>query len=188
MLTWNLFSEQFSARLLAALVPLVLTARFAFIGLGWLDDPAVVQSLTRHGDRREILRGPLFYGLVFILSTVAFWRHAPAGLLALMLMCGGDGLAEVVGRRWGRTPLPFNPAKSWMGSLAMFAGGFLFAWVFLLLFNAFGNFDPRLTLGPMTGATLAIAALATAVEALPLRDVDNLTITAVALLLGSAWL
>ena len=41
----------------------------------------------------------------------------------MSLMCGGDGLADLVGRRWGRSnPLPWNPSKSWAGSTAMFLG------------------------------------------------------------------
>ena len=71
VLTWNLFSDHQAAPYLASLVPLALTLRFAVIGLGLVDDPAVVQSLSRTGDRREILRGPLYYGLVFIVATVA---------------------------------------------------------------------------------------------------------------------
>ena len=35
-------------------------------------------------------------------------------------MCGGDGLADLVGRRWGASNrLPWNQNKSWAGSLAM---------------------------------------------------------------------
>ena len=37
-------------------------------------------------------------------------------------MCGGDGLADIVGRRYGSAKLPFNHSKSWVGSLAMFTG------------------------------------------------------------------
>ena len=43
--------------------------------------------------------------------------------MAISLMCGGDGLADIVGRRWGSSArLPWNPAKSWPGSAAMFLG------------------------------------------------------------------
>lgn len=43
--------------------------------------------------------------------------------MAISLMCGGDGLADIVGRRWGGSAhLPWNPAKSWPGSAAMFLG------------------------------------------------------------------
>jgi dolichol kinase len=48
---------------------------------------------------------------------------SPVGLVIASLMCGGDGLADIVGRRFGRgNPLPWNAQKSWAGSAAMFAG------------------------------------------------------------------
>lgn len=184
VLCWNFFSGGIQARYLAALVPLSITIQFILVGLGLWEDPAAVQAMTRTSDPREILRGPLLYGLVFIASTVIFWRHSPVGILSLMLMCGGDGLADVVGRKWGATKLPFNPGKSWIGSAAMFLGGFTFAFAFLALFNALGQFQPALHLATTTGKVALVALVATVVEALPLRDVDNLTVTAVAVGLG----
>ena len=184
LLCWHLFSSQPWARFFAALVPLAVTAQFVAVGLGVLKDPAAVQAMTRHGDPREILRGPLYYGIVFVAATLIFWRNSPAGVVALMLLCGGDGLADIVGRRWGRARLPFNPSKSWAGSLGMFAGGFVFALVFLLLFNALGDFNPPLALVPTALATALIALVATVVEALPLGEFDNLTIALVGSFLG----
>jgi phytol kinase len=183
---WHLFSSQPEARFLAALVPLAITGQFLAVGVGWLSDPAAVKAMTRHGDPREILRGPLFYGLVFVAATVIFWRNSPAGVVALMLLCGGDGLADIVGRRLGRARLPFNPSKSWAGSLAMFLGGFAFGLGFIWLFNALGDFQPPLLLGPTALKVAGIALAGTVVEALPLGDIDNLTITLVGALLG--WL
>ena len=40
-------------------------------------------------------------------------------------MCGGDGFADIVGRRIGRTKVPWNRGKSLEGSLAMFVCGTL---------------------------------------------------------------
>lgn len=40
---------------------------------------------------RELLRGPLYYVLVLILSAVLFWRESPVGVVSLAMMCGGDG-------------------------------------------------------------------------------------------------
>jgi len=54
--------------------------------------------------------------------TTLFWRISPVGIMVLSLMCGGDGLADIVGRRYGSAKLPFNAKKSWIGSLAMFTG------------------------------------------------------------------
>src|SRR5438067_11564644 len=102
LLCWHLFSSQPWARFFAALVPLAITAQFVAVGLGVMPDPAAVQAMTRHGDPREILRGPRYYGLVFVAATLIFWRGSPAGAVALMLLGGGDGLADIVGRRRGR--------------------------------------------------------------------------------------
>jgi hypothetical protein len=40
---------------------------------------------------RELLRGPLYYVLVLYASTVFFWRQSPVGMIALSMMCAGDG-------------------------------------------------------------------------------------------------
>ena len=102
VLCWNLFSASGAARCLAALVPFAITVQFFLVGIGRMQDPAAVKAMTRTGNPREILRGPLYYGVVFVICTLLFWRHSPVGILALMLMCGGEGLAEGVGRGWGR--------------------------------------------------------------------------------------
>ncbi len=181
---WLLFTPNPAARFLAALVPLLITAQFALVGTGLMQDPAAVAAMTRHGDRREILRGPLFYGLVFVVCTIAFWRTSPVGILALMLMCGGDGLADVVGRRYPIGGLPFNSGKTWGGSAAMLIGGFAFALVFVALFQWAGMFNSGLGASTLAARLGIIALLCTLVEALPVPDIDNLTVTAAAVTLG----
>jgi phytol kinase len=187
VLCWLLFSEATIARYLAALVPLAITLQFLAVGLGWVQDPAAVQAMSRQGQAAELLRGPLYYGIAFVVCTIAFWRHSPVGILALMIMCGGDGLADVIGRRWGKHKLPFNANKSWVGSLAMGLGSFGFGYGFLFLFNALGYFYPMLDSWQTVGLVSAIATVATIVEALPVKDIDNLTLTGVAIALG-LWL
>ena len=77
VLCWPLFSDAVYARYLAAIVPLGLTLVFFGVGMGWLDNPDLVQASTRSGDRTELLKGPLYYGLAFILCTILFWRTSP---------------------------------------------------------------------------------------------------------------
>ena len=72
--------------------------------------------------RTELLRGPLFYVIIMTAATVIFWRESPVGMMVISLMCGGDGLADIIGRKFGSAKLPFNRSKSWAGSFAMFAG------------------------------------------------------------------
>lgn len=104
--------------------------------------------------------------MAHVAATLLFWRHSPAGLVALSVLCGGDGLAEVVGaglagsnsgwssgktaaggkarghgqsQRRGR--LPHNPDKSWAGSVACWLGGAATALPLLARFRAAGMFD-----------------------------------------------
>lgn len=181
---WLLFSPGPLARWLAALVPLGITTQFALVGLGVIRDDGAVKAMTRRGDPAEILRGPLFYGIVFVVCTLAFWRTSPVGIVALMILCGGDGLADVVGRRWGRRPLPHNPDKSWEGSLAMFVGGFSLAAWMTGVFQSAGLLPPPAAWAARLPALAVIAVACAVVESLPLADVDNLTITATAVGLG----
>jgi phytol kinase len=185
VLCWLLFPspDLWYYRWLAALVPLLFTVQFALIGLGVVKDEASVKAMSRHGDRREILRGPLFYGIIFVVMTLVFWKESPIGMIALMLMCGGDGLADIMGRGLKSPKLPWNSDKSWAGSLGMLLGGWVVTLLILLVyvlvsapgFSSFGHY-----LLPVT----IIAVLATLVESLPLKDVDNITITLAAVALG----
>ena len=182
VLCWLMFQDTPSARYLAALVPLAITAQFFLVGSGVIGDEAAVKAMSRNGDRREILKGPLYYGIVFVVVTALFWYDTPLGMIALMLMCGGDGLADIVGRRFGKRKLPWNPQKSWIGSLAMLAGGLVFAAIILAIFFTAGKFQGSLV--AILPAVTLIAVLATLVESLPFKDIDNITITLTAIISG----
>jgi phytol kinase len=182
VLCWLLFPDVWYARWLAALVPFAITLQFALIGLGIMKDEASVKAMSRSGDRREILRGPLFYGIVFVVMTLVYWKNSPVGMLALMLMCGGDGLAEIMGRGIHSPKLPWNKRKSVAGSLGMLLGGWLLAAFILFIFVLKGVLHAPFSayLLPIT----YIALVGMLVESLPLDDVDNITVTLVAVLLG----
>jgi len=122
VLCWLLFTNTLASRYIAALVPFAITVQFFLVGIGVIRDDAAVKAMSRTGNPREILRGPLYYGIIFVVLTIIFWYESPIGIVALMLMCGGDGLADILGRRYGRTHIPWNPNKTYMGSLGMFIG------------------------------------------------------------------
>lgn len=182
VLCWLLFTDTASARFLAALVPLAITAQFFLVGSGILHDESAVKAMSRTGDRREILRGPLYYGIAFVVLTILFWTHSPIGMVALMLMCGGDGLADIFGRRMGDIKLPWSRTKSVAGSIAMFVGGFIFSLLILGAYVAAGYFA-----GPWLRylrALIVISLAGTLVESLPFKDIDNITVTLTAVVLG----
>ncbi len=182
VLTWLLFSDAPSARWLAALVPFAITAQFALVGLGIMRDPQAVKAMSRTGNRQEILRGPLYYGIAFVALTLLFWKDSPIGIVALMMLCGGDGLAEVIGSRFGRAKLPWSRNKSWAGTLAMFFGSLLLSLLILAAYLAAGVFPGGLADYLLPLAVIAFAA--TLVETIPLDDLDNLTVPLVAVILG----
>lgn len=182
VLCWVFFDDSDQARFLAALVPGGITLQFLLVGLGVMRDEGSVQSMTRHGDRREILRGPLFYGIVFVLLTLLYWRESPIGIIALMVLCGGDGLADIIGRRFGAQKLPWNNGKSWMGSLGMLLGSWLFAMAMMVISISQGYFSVS-TAEIILPVTL-IALVCTLVESIPVHDIDNLTISLAAVLVG----
>ena len=182
VLCWLMFPDTPASRWLAALVPFAITVQFALVGLGIMQDEASVKAMSRMGDRREILRGPLFYGIVFVVMTVWFWKDSPIGMTALMLMCGGDGIADLVGNAVKSPKLAWSREKSVAGSLAVFFGGFILAAIILGIYAAAGVFP-----GPVSGYLLPLGLIAlagTAVESLPYKDIDNITVTLAAVLVG----
>ncbi len=182
VLCWILFKNTPSAPYLAALVPGAITLQFILVGLGVIKDEAAVQAMSRTGDRREILKGPLYYGIVFVVVTILYWLNNPVGIVALMMVCGGDGMAALVGRQYGKFKLPWSKKKSWAGSLGMFLGGWILSAFVLAVFVAAGVF-PSPFGSYVLGITL-VSLACTLVESLPFDDIDNLTITLAALIIG----
>lgn len=184
VLCWFLFPDIPSARYLAALVPLLITVQFVLVGTGLMKDDAAVQAMTRTGNPREILRGPLFYGIVFVVLTVLYWKDSPVGITALMMMCGGDGVADIVGRRVQSPKLFWSPEKSMAGSLSVFAGGALLSVLILWIYVTAGVFAAPFGLYLVPIAWVALGSML--VESLPFKDVDNITLTVISVLIGSA--
>jgi phytol kinase len=182
VLCWLFFNDAKIAPYLAAIIPLGITLQFALVGFGVIRDPAAVDAMSRTGDRREILRGPLFYGIVFVLLTTIFWRYSPTGLVALMILCGGDGMADIIGKQFGKHSLPWAPNKTFAGSITMFLGGFIFAILVLWVFILKGYF-PGVIVDYLI--PVSIVAIGSAiVETLPFADIDNLTVPLTSVLLG----
>jgi phytol kinase len=182
VLCWLMFPDQPGSRWLAALVPLIITAQFALVGTGILKDEAAVKAMSRTGDRREILRGPLFYGLVFVAVTLLYWKDSLIGIPALMMMCGGDGIADIIGRRVKSPKLPWSPEKSLAGSLSVFTGGWLLTLFIFAVYIGLGAFSGPITRFLLPVTWIALGAML--VESLPFKDVDNITLTVTSALIG----
>ena len=161
VMCWLFFNSSPGAPFLAAVVPLLITLQFAMVGYGVIKDPSAVEAMSRTGDRREILRGPLFYGIGFVILTLVFWRNSP--------IVGG----------WR---LPWSPRKTLAGSLTMLLGGFTFSVLIVWLFIQNGYFELPITSYLLPISVIALSA--TLVESLPFNDIDNITVPLVSVLLG----
>ena len=182
VLCWLLFPDRPESRWLAALVPLMIVVQFALVGLGVMKDEAAVQAMSRTGNPREILRGPLYYGIAFVVLTVIFWKSSPVGMTALMLMCGGDGLADIVGRRVSSPKLAWSGEKSVAGTLSVFVGGWLLSAFVLFIFILAGVFSR--SFGSYLLPLTVVALVGTLVESLPQKDIDNITVTLATVIAG----
>ena len=182
VLCWLMFPDLPISRWLAALIPFAITVQFALVGLGIMKDEASVQAMSRTGDRREILRGPLFYGIMFVVLTVIFWKDSPIGITALMMMCGGDGIADIVGRRVKSPKLGWSREKSVAGLVSVFIGGWLMTLIIIAVYVSVGVFAAPFSAYILPVTWIALGA--TLVESLPFKDVDNITLTLVSVLIG----
>uniref|UniRef100_A0A8R7QDP6 Uncharacterized protein n=1 Tax=Triticum urartu TaxID=4572 RepID=A0A8R7QDP6_TRIUA len=94
-LMWPLFSaDDVYAPFLASIVIALNIIKVILIGSGVVKDDGVVNSMTRNGDYRELLKGPLYYACTITLTTVIFWRTSPISIAVICNLCAGDGTSS----------------------------------------------------------------------------------------------
>jgi dolichol kinase len=168
------------------IVPILFVIQFTAIGTGKLKDEAFVRSMSRTGDPSELLKGTLYYAIVIVLVTI-FWFYIPptgindanpSALVILGCLAGGDGLADIVGRKFGgENKFGIGGAqKTVAGMIGMFMGSFIFSMVLVSIFSIEASVFNTIEIGlPI----LIISLIATIAEALSPPNLDNLIITAV---------
>ncbi|MCL2802244.1 MAG: phosphatidate cytidylyltransferase [Treponema sp.] len=122
----------------------------------------VISSITsiasRPRDIGKFVMGPVTLGLGALLALLLYPSNAAA--IAIYALAFGDGIASLAGRFLGKHRPAFLLGKSIEGSLACFSV------VFVSAYAVSGRFY----------VALVAAFTATAIEALPLEDYDNLAI------------
>ncbi|KAI7738008.1 hypothetical protein M8C21_006635 [Ambrosia artemisiifolia] len=183
MFCWPLFSSGSGGAFVASLVPGVNIVKVLLIGLGILKDEATVKSMTRFGDYRELVKGPLYYASTITFCCIIYWRTSPISIAAICNLCAGDGFADIIGRRFGKKKLPYNKDKSFAGSIAMAIFGFMSSVGFMYYYSMFG-FVER-SFGMVIGF-LVVSVASALVESHPLSTKldDNLTVPLASVLIG----
>jgi len=113
---------------------------------------------SRAADRNRFVLGPITLGLGAMVSLMLY--PEPAASIAIYALAFGDGLASLVGRLVPGPRIPFVKSKSVMGSLACFAAVFV----------------SSLPLVRTPSEAALVAFTATALEAAPSGDFDNLLV------------
>jgi dolichol kinase len=130
------------------------------------DDDQAVKTMTRTGDKRELLKGTLYFVIVAMICGTVYYKQF-SGVLAMAILGWGDGLAPIIGTRFGKLKYRVLSDKSVEGSLAFLAGS-IFAGLFFIRLIIPESFD--------AGKIVTIALIATIVEGISPKELDNLTI------------
>ena len=127
-----------------------------------------VRTMTRTGDRRELLKGPLYFVIVATICGTLLYKSFP-GIVAMASLGWGDGVAPIIGFRYGRWKYKIFSDKSVEGSISMFifafAASVFFVWLIL---------PSELNLSRI----LLLTFVATLVEGCSPKEVDNIVIPA----------
>ena len=146
---------------------------FIVKGLTAGPEDIAVKTMTRTGDPKELLKGPLFFTLAMEFVGIFFYMTFP-GVVTMAYLGWGDGLAPYIGAKYGKHKYKLlGREKSIEGSITVFVAGFLGA--FLLHLLVFGTL-PLSALKIYQIAVLGV--IAVIIEAISPADVDNLLIPA----------
>src|SRR5215210_3216716 len=106
--------------------------------------------------------GIVLYPLAVLILILVFYKRLEVAAATWGILAFGDGMASVAGMTLGRTKLPWNPRKSWAGTIAFAFFGTVAA-ATLLIWTAPGQYDWPFAFA-VCGAAAILAAL---LESLP---------------------
>jgi dolichol kinase len=183
VVTWLLFSGGVISHYIAVIVPLLFVLQFVAIGTGLMKNESFVNSMSRTGDPRELLEGTLYYAIVMVLMTF-FWFYVPStgignanptALLIIGCVSGGDGLADIIGRKFGgEKKFGFKGSeKTIIGSIGMLVGSILVSSILVLIFSLE---VPHINIVTLILPIIVVSIVATVVEALSPKGTDNFLI------------
>jgi len=177
---WPLYYAAHISYVLNIAIALLWTVLFVTKGLTATPDDPAVKTMTRTGDPKELLRGPLFFTITMEILGIFFFMKFSA-VAAMAVLGWGDGLAPLFGKYYGKHKYKLiGREKTIEGSIGMFLFGYIGLLVLSLIVWPSGM---PLNITQLLISGLIISLIATIVEALSPADVDNFIIPFVVVLI-----
>ena len=165
---WPLYDPTHWSKAFCVLMPMIWVLLFLSKGLANNREDQAVKTMTRTGNPRELLRGPLMFALVMVILGLTLFNHMSA-VIALGMLTWGDGLAPYFGGKYGKKRYRiWGQEKSYVGSLTVILAGFIGS-LLMVWITGTGT-------GLAVGLVALLAFVAMIVEAISPRDLDNLLI------------
>ncbi len=140
LIFWPLYDASHWTKYLNIAPAALWTILLLIKGFTAAEDDEAVKTMTRTGDRKELLKGPLYFTLVMdVLGTFFFYQTA--AITAMGFLGWGDGIAPVIGKRFGKHKYKVLSEKSLEGSIGFFLFGLAGAIIFNLLLLGTFNFE-----------------------------------------------
>ena len=128
--------------------------------------------------------GTVYFPFAAAVVALIFWEQPPLMVAALMPLTWGDGIAPVIGAAYGRRVYRVHTStRTVEGSAGFFVAGFIFTWLALWVMPGTPEISPVGAILP----ALVIMAVTTVIEAFSIWGLDNLTVTAAAIIILSLW-
>ena len=193
---WKGYSSSFTRKvihigvgMMSWIIPYLFTSPWPFVvaclffaGLNLLDYKYHFFSAMASSDKSNL--GTVYFPLAAAVVALVFWNQPPLMVAALMPLTWGDGIAPVVGKKFGKRLYHIHTStRSLEGSAGFFIACLFFTWLALWLVEGSPNISPVEAILPALIVTIAT----TIAEAISIWGLDNITITAVSIFILSIW-
>jgi len=122
------------------------------------------------------LGGPLTYVIILFIAIITCFRDNFAAMMALSTMAAGDGMADLIGRRFGKNnKWFFNQDKSIAGTVAFIVASSLCSiclGYYFITVGAVVNVSSSIPFIDLVGKFILISILCAFIELIPIVD-DN---------------
>ena len=136
ILTWKLYPKGNYGKLSSTL-PFLASAIFFTLHIlkKYKISEFIKNILSRSGDSIELIEGPFFYGILIGILTSIFYLNHPIGIITILILCFGDGLADISGSNFNSFILPsFFGRKTFFGCFSFIFFSFFFSCLYCFYF------------------------------------------------------